>query len=317
MAVPIVGATGMSAERGGGGGALRAGPATEDPPCATVGTSPHYPAYDPINHDVYVPNLNSNNVSVLKGCKVVATVTLFVGAGPWAAAYDPVNNYVYVTDLSSNALSVLSGTSVVATISCTCFDKPSGILFQPDEFVMLIANAGSDTYSEVSGLSVVSGFGSVTVGSNPVAFVWYVDYGITHLFVADSGSDDFTSISSLGTASIPVGTTPEAMTYDWADQTVYIANYGSDNVTAWYVNYLMVTNIPVGSHPTGIAYDPATQEVFVADQGSSEISVIRGDSVVGTIVGPAGTGFTGLVYNEQTDLVDVTAISTDQVYAYS
>ncbi|MCL4324933.1 MAG: hypothetical protein M1144_05680, partial [Candidatus Thermoplasmatota archaeon] len=61
-----------------------------------TGSSPWGVAYDSGNGYVYVANYGSNNVSVLSGAKVVASVP--VGTSPSGVGYDSANGYVYVTN---------------------------------------------------------------------------------------------------------------------------------------------------------------------------------------------------------------------------
>src|SRR2546427_1093821 len=66
-------------------------------------------AYDSGNGYVYVANAGSDNVSVISGTTVVATVP--VGDDPIGVAYDSGNGYVYVTNDNSNNVSVISTTT--------------------------------------------------------------------------------------------------------------------------------------------------------------------------------------------------------------
>jgi thermopsin len=92
-----------------------------------VGSEPAGATYDSGNGEVYVPNLNSQSVSVIcdgsTSCggspslnKVVATVT--VGDHPSTVAYDSGNGEVYVTNVVSDDVSVIIGetNAVVATV---------------------------------------------------------------------------------------------------------------------------------------------------------------------------------------------------------
>ena len=315
MAIPLAGATGALVLRSGSGTSAASSAEAASAFCG-VGTTPHYPAYDPVNHDVYVPNVNSDNVTVLSGCKVVATVGLPSGSGPWAAAFDPVNDYIYVTDVEGNSVSVISGKSLVTTFSDPSFDEPNAIAFEPDVFSMVVANSGTDTISyldiDTFGVSQV-----VTVGDNPDGLQWVAG----DLFVASYGSASLSIVNEGAVrGTVPVGTQPEGIAFDWATQTLDVVNYGSDNVTAFCLSCIggfTGTSIPVGSHPTGIVWDQSKLEVYVADQGSSYISVIKGYSVVRTIEGTSGTGLTGLAYDDATDMVYATAINTNEVFEYS
>src|SRR5580658_7499950 len=91
--------------------------ATSTPTACTVGKQPGYPAYDPVNHEMYIPNSLSSNITVLKGtCTKVATITLPAGSFPLQAAFDPQNNHIYVTDNLLNQVYDIAGTKIVATI---------------------------------------------------------------------------------------------------------------------------------------------------------------------------------------------------------
>ena len=53
------------------------------PPHCSVGSEPWQPGYDPVSHEVYVPNFDSSSVTVLKGtCTVAATIKLPSGSFP-------------------------------------------------------------------------------------------------------------------------------------------------------------------------------------------------------------------------------------------
>src|SRR5207237_4086644 len=83
-------------------------------------------AYDSENMYVYVADYGSNNVSVIDGTTVGATVP--VGTLPGALAYDGGNGFVYVANFgsyyySSSNVSVISGTVVVPKVPVgTCPD---------------------------------------------------------------------------------------------------------------------------------------------------------------------------------------------------
>jgi hypothetical protein len=69
------------------------------PKTCTVGKQPGFPGYDPVNHEMYIPNSLSSNITVFKGtCTKVGTIKLPSGSFPLQAAFDPQNNHMYVTD---------------------------------------------------------------------------------------------------------------------------------------------------------------------------------------------------------------------------
>lgn len=60
--------------------------------CA-VGSIPEYPGFDPVNHEIYVPNYGSGNVSVkTTQCKNAGSIALPSGAQPSGAIFQPIGD---------------------------------------------------------------------------------------------------------------------------------------------------------------------------------------------------------------------------------
>ena len=296
-----------------------AGPVASGTSCAT-GTNPSYQAYDPVNHDVYVPNAGSGTVSILSGsCKVVATITsLPSGARPVGAGFNPSNNMVYVTDDVLDQVYVLLGTTLVTTITSSSFVAPLGVAFDPGDDVMAVANAGSNTVTFIFGTAID---GSRTVGSTPWDFAY--DPLTGRFLVTNYGSDNVTSMNAVDPfvqsdyISIRVGSEPTGIAFDPASGFDYVANYASDNVTV--INGLghHFHSIGVGTAVEEVVWDQSKLEVYVANFGTSNVSVISGVKVARTITGPSGSGLLGMEYDAATDQVFVTGYENGLVYIYN
>jgi len=319
MAVPIAGATGILTPNAGRGAATLAPQVASGTTCV-VGSSPEFDAYDPVDHDVYVPNFGSGNLSVLTGaCKLVGTVTFPKGSEPFAAAFNPTNNRVYVTDYGRAKVYVISGTKLVDTISSTTFAEPVGVTFDPGDAVIAVANLGSDTVTFLSGTIVAF---TTTVGIGPELMAYDPYFG--RLLVANTGTANVTSLNAIypsdeaDNINIPVGDCPVGIAFDYATSADYVTNQNSNNVTVITGIGQQLASIPVGSEPHQIAWDQAKLSVYVANLGSSTVSVIQGYTVVKTLgVSPSTAHFNGITYDEATDQVLVTAFGTGEVYVYS
>jgi YVTN family beta-propeller protein len=116
-----------------------------------VGTFPAFQAIDAANHDIYVVNEATNNVSVISGTtnRVVATVP--VGAEPYAVGYDAVNLDIYVMNANSNNVSVIDGATnhVVATIPVG--SDPNYLAVDNANDDIYVVNTVSDTVSVIAG----------------------------------------------------------------------------------------------------------------------------------------------------------------------
>ena len=131
-------------------------------------------AYDSGNGYVYVANSGSNNVSVISGTTVVATIP--VGNIPYGVAYDSENGYVYVANSGSNTTSVIStttpGPTTTATLAGTAgsgswFVTPVGVTLTASDAASVIVatnySVDAGTWQEYMAPFTVSGDGNHTV----------------------------------------------------------------------------------------------------------------------------------------------------------
>ncbi len=335
MAIPLANASGLLAPSSTGNAAVLLNPLTKDTSCA-VGTNPHSDAYDPVNHDLYVPNSGSGNLTVLTGaCKIVATIGFPKDALPIAAAFDPTNNEVYVTDAGLNQVYVISGDTLVGTI--TGFDGAWGIAFDPGIAAglasgMVVANSESDSLVMFTGNSEASELveWNLPTGKDPKYLAF--DPADGRLVVTNSGSNNVTSYAfsftekgeSYSSLWIPVGTDPVGIAWDPIDGFDYVTNAGSNNVSV-VCDFCapspgsLPTSIPVGSQPRAIVWDQTALSLYVVNYGSNNVSVINvlEQEVTRTIKAPSGSGLLGIDYDAATGKVYVTAYNSGLVYEYS
>jgi YVTN family beta-propeller protein len=114
--------------------------------------------------------------------------------------------------------------------------------------------------------------------------------------------------------TISVGTNPEGVAVDEGDDTVYVTNYGSGNVSV--INGRTGTvagTIPVGDGPAGVAVNDGDDTVYVTNVLSGTVSVINGRT--GTVAGTITVGRypSGVAVNEGDDTVYVTNTGSGNV----
>jgi len=315
MGVPSVG--GMELGQGSVQPAVRTSPSVPSGTYCTVGTTPEFPAYDPVNHDIYVPNLGAGDLSILNDqCGVIKTVLFPSGAQPRAAAFNPGNNWVYVTDQHLDQVYVISGTALTLTITSPAFKAPYGVAYDPGDAVMAVADRGSNTVTFISGGIVAF---TTTVGDGPTMFAYDPYFGT--FLVTNYKSNSVTALDALDPAlvddlNIPVGTQPVGIAFDDADSLDYVADSGSGNVTVISGYGGLAGSVSVGKTPMGVTWDQAKLSIYVVDSGTNNVSVLRLLKVVRTIVGPSGSHLVGIAYNEASDQVFVTASGSKEVYIY-
>lgn len=72
-----------------------------------VGDFPQAVEYNPGNNNLYVANMDSDDVSVIDSSTNDVVATVDVGNGPQAVEYNPNNNNMYVVAFGSNTVSVI------------------------------------------------------------------------------------------------------------------------------------------------------------------------------------------------------------------
>lgn len=263
----------------------------------TVGLGPAAVAYDAGDGEVYVPNSEDGNVSVISGTAVVGSVT--TGGTPNADAYDGGSGDIYVTGQDPSALSEISGTSEKGMVGVGT--DPVDLTYDSGNGDLYVVNSGSDNVSVVDGTTVV---GTVSVGTGPSALVY--DGGDGYVYVVNPSSHSVSVVSGtalLTTISLGGPAVPTCIAYDSGNGEVYVANAYADNVTV-ISGTQTVGKVNVGSESDSIVYDSADGDVYVANGGSNNVSVISGTRLAGTIA--LGSTPEQLAYDTGLGTVEVT-----------
>ena len=281
-----------------------------------AGTFPAQPAYNPVNHLLYVPNGASANITVIKApCTIQSTIVLPVSAQPLSAAYSPQNNYIYVVDENLQQVYVISGTTIVATINGGHFSYPDSIAWDPGDSIMLVTNFGASNLSAIAGTSYV---GSIAVGSQPTSVAYDPFYN--SLLVQNFGSLNITIISSAtypfssSHSSTYYGGGEEEIVYNPANHCDYIAGYSLSDVVVidGVGNLIGIVNGTKGA--IHVTFDQATLSVFVANRGSTSVYSISGTTIVKKYYLGTGTAPDGVMYSDFTGKVYATSTSNNEVY---
>jgi hypothetical protein len=87
--------------------------------------------------------------------------------------------------------------------------------------------------------------------------------------------------------NITVGTNPDAVAVDPTTETVYVANFGSNNVSRFNASTGLPVGpgVPVGGQPEAELFDPVNGEIYVANSGTNNLTVLNAST--GAAAGPA------------------------------
>jgi len=129
--------------------------------------------------------------------------------------------------------------------------------------------------------------------------------------------------SQTVTATISVGTAPEAVAVNTVTNKIYVANYLSANVTVIDGTTNSATTVQAALHPVAVAVNEATNKIYVANVGfggpfgngdRGSVTVIDGaTNLTATVVDPNANGPRAVAVNSATNKVYVANLWTGNV----
>lgn len=261
----------------------------------TVGGVPAAEVFDPVNGYVYVLNSASNNVSVLSRTSVIANIDVgdlsqtYCQTEVERLAVDSATGDLYVANAGSANVSVISGTTLAGTIALSAGSIPCYIAFDPNDTDVYVSLANSGSISVLHGTSLVSTL--ATVSPWPEGLVY--DPWNGYMYAAVGGLVNCVELIS-GTSfvgRVNVGNSPSVEVFDPQNGNVYVANYGSQNVSV-VRGLSLVGTIPTAGAPQLPVVDPHTGVLYVIDSvNPGTVLVANGTSSIGQLsLGPFPEG---------------------------
>ena len=120
-----------------------------------VGNGPFGAAYDSGKGEIFVPNLNTNTVSVISDSTNTVIATIPVEADPEGVAYDSGKGEIFLVNQNPDTVSVISDSTntVVATLTLgngTDAGVASGVAYDSGMGEIFVTNIGNGTVSAIS-----------------------------------------------------------------------------------------------------------------------------------------------------------------------
>jgi 6-phosphogluconolactonase (cycloisomerase 2 family) len=258
---------------------------------------------------VYVLNVSSTTVSQFAVAKdgTLTQPASAIGTGlqPTAIAVDPQERFAVVTNTNSGAggtLSVFSintatgilaasGTAIPLNVSDPKTVAISGnnvYVADADTIDVLVFTPLTGTFAFVSG----SPFPAGPAGTNITA-LYSPPQASAVLYAADTNTNTLLSFSITGgtlqpSGSLQTGTQPVALVADNQNRFLFVANRGSDNISAFAVDAttgaltsLPTTTLTTGSAPNALAYDPVNNFLIVSQSGKNQVVPLAVNTTTG------------------------------------
>src|SRR3989442_776944 len=138
-----------------------------------------------------------------------------------------------------------------------------------------------------------------------------IAYGNGNIYVANFGSNNVSVINSTNTVVATIPVGIHPAGVTYGNGNAYVANYGSNTVSVIDSTNTVVATIPVGIHPAGVTY--GNGNAYVTNFDSNTISVIDStNTVVATI--PVGPYPTWNAFDPDNGYVYITYLNGNSVY---
>ena len=243
------------------------------------------------NGTVYVVESHQNTIALIKGTKLLSTITLtnsLLRVIPYGISYNPSTNTVYVSGEESSQFVILNISSTgYSQVGTSTLGTPCGVFFDPatNESYALMKNSGS--YYLYSINNVFAGQSLPGLTTKYPADATFDSYN-GYLYVTNGGSSGFVYIYIPGStptsfsqyAKIPkleVGSFPTGSVFDPANNLLYVANSETNNITIIdTTNNTYFSTIWIGSGPQLPLFDSENGYVYIPDFTFNKVSVIDG-----------------------------------------
>src|SRR5256712_67980 len=138
-----------------------------------------------------------------------------------------------------------------------------------------------------------------------------IAYGNGNIYVANFGSNNVSVINATNTVVATIPVGTNPAGVTYGNGNAYVANYGSNTVSVIDSTNTVVATIPVGTNPAGVTY--GNGNAYVTNFASNSVSVIDStNTVVATI--PVGPYPTSNAFDPDNGYVYITSLNGNSVY---
>jgi 6-phosphogluconolactonase (cycloisomerase 2 family) len=261
----------------------------------STGSVPSAIAVTPARNFAYVLSSGGNGILAYtfdksKGGLVAAAGAVATGTTPVAIAIDPSSQHVYALNQGSSNISAYSidqTTGALTPISGSPFSTVSSPVSMAmsgkgDALYVVSPTQGVASLSIKSDGTLAAGQAPIAVGAS-LSFVT-VDPANHFVYVADKSANAVFGFTVSGTSltaisgSFPTGTTPVSLAVRGDSKFLFVANQGSNNVSAFAIGsggtLTAVSGSPfgAGTAPTFVTVNHNGNHVYAADRDSNDIT---------------------------------------------
>jgi YVTN family beta-propeller protein len=204
----------------------------------SVGVRPVDITFNPVNENLYVANLVSDDITVIDTTTETVSTTLPVGQDPIGLGVNLANGDVFVANSTDNNLTVFDSSNAVITTIAGIGDKPVSITYHPINDEMYVVATNSNVIIPIDA-NTYTALPPINVGNSPYKIVFNTNNNF--LYVGNRADDTYSVIApdksiratiTLGNVNIGFGiNSAENVLFssDTAINAVHIIGYANES----------------------------------------------------------------------------------------
>ena len=194
-----------------------------------VGVRPLDIAFNPVNNQLYVANLFTNDVTVIDTNTENVTTTLAVGADPLGIGVNPTNGDVYIANSSDDSVSVFNSSDSLVTTIAGVGTTPVSITYHPVNDEMYVVATGSNNIFPINATNHTL-LAPIATGNSPYKSVFNTNNN--YLYVGNRDDETFTVIDTNKTirATISKGNVDIGFAISQSDNQLFVSNTTANQV---------------------------------------------------------------------------------------
>jgi hypothetical protein len=239
-------------------------------------------ALDEVRHEIYVTNLETNDISVIDVAsnRVTSTIPVedsFQGTNDlMGVAVDSARGRVYVTFWPAGSLLVFDTKTKALIKTVTLANGVSGVAVEPSTGRICVSNGNTGTVTILEPKTWTT-FATIKVGKEPTEISIDAN-GVAYVSNFASNSVSMIEIKTKKLMrTIKVGLGPLALALRSKTSELYVANFLGDSVSVISTKTMQVTRTFKGaSHPRDIQVNGLTGVAYIANMWSGVLWTVGG-----------------------------------------
>jgi YVTN family beta-propeller protein len=248
------------------------------------GAGASYLILDPIQDEIFVTNVNGNNITVINGTNDAVLGVISPVNSPYLGTYDPEDGDLYVASYYQSQVLVINATNWKTVASINVGPGPTDCAYDPSTDEVLVSE------NTVGGIGVINGSSNklvTTIATGGYPYYEFFDPVTERLFAlgASNGAAIIDAANDSLLGYVPGSASDYGGGIDPASGTLFLANDYGTNLTLVNASTGKPTgSVGIGTVAGAVVVDPVTGTIIATNENFANVTVLNAtsDAILGT-----------------------------------